>query len=301
VKQSPVAPPPVRSGRRRLDARGRRIGAAVLAATALVLGATACSAGAGDASTRASSSEAADIALPPAGARFDYQLGGASPVPDGAAVVARDSTEAPAADAYGVCYVNGFQTQPGVDWPRDLLVRLPGGEPLVDPGWPDEHLLDIATDVNRQAIAARQAETITACADAGYQAVEFDNLDSWTRSEGAFDEEDAVAFATLLVAEAHDAGLAAAQKNSADLAARGRDEIGFDFAVTEECDLFDECDAFTDVYGGLVFDIEYTDDLRGTADEVCARVDALDTAPSTIVRDRDLVPADEPGYSYTAC
>jgi hypothetical protein len=270
----------------------------VLTATALVLGATACSPAARDDSARASSSE---VVLPPAGARFDYQLGGASPVPEGATVVARDSTEEPAADVYGICYVNGFQTQPGVDWPRDLLVRLPGGEPLVDPGWPDEHLLDITTDVNRQAIAARQAETITACADAGYQAVEFDNLDSWTRSEGALDESDAVAFATLLVAEAHDAGLAAAQKNAADLAAQGRDEIGFDFAVTEECDLFDECGVFTDVYGGLVFDIEYTDDLRGTADEVCARVDGLDTAPSTIVRDRDLVPADDPAYSYTAC
>jgi hypothetical protein len=287
-----------RSGRRRAGTRPHRIAAVVLTATALVLGATACSPAAGDDSARASSSE---VVLPPAGARFDYQLGGASPVPEGATVVARDSTEEPAADVYGICYVNGFQTQPGVDWPRDLLVRLPGGEPLVDPGWPDEHLLDIATDVNRQAIAARQAETITACADAGYQAVEFDNLDSWTRSEGALDESDAVAFATLLVAEAHDAGLAAAQKNAADLAAQGRDEIGFDFAVTEECDLFDECGVFTDVYGGLVFDIEYTDDLRGTADEVCARVDGLETAPSTIVRDRDLVPADDPAYSYTAC
>jgi hypothetical protein len=271
------------------------LAAAVLA---VALGATACS-GATDA--EASRASSADVTLPTAGARFDYQLGGASPVPDGASVVARDSTDEPAEGAYGICYVNGFQTQPGVDWPADLLVRLPGGEPLVDPGWPDEHLFDLSTEVNREAVAAKQADTIDGCADAGYQAVEFDNLDSWTRSDGAFDEDDAVSYATLLVETAHQAGLATAQKNTADLGTRGRDEIGYDFAITEECDRFDECAAYTDVYGGLVFDVEYTDDLRGTAAEVCARVDALDPAPSTIVRDRDLVPADDPAYAYTAC
>ncbi|MDY0892185.1 endo alpha-1,4 polygalactosaminidase [Frigoribacterium sp. CFBP9030] len=278
--------------------RSARFGAALATCAVLVLGVTACSTGSGDGAASASSSE---VALPPAGAGFDYQLGGASAVPDGASVVARDSTDEPADGAYGICYVNGFQTQPGVDWPSDLLVRLPGGEPLVDPNWPDEHILDIATDPNRQAIAARLATSIDGCADAGYQAVEFDNLDSWTRSDGAFDEDDAVAYATLLVAEAHEVGLAAAQKNTADLGARGRDEIGYDFAITEECDLFDECDTFTDVYGALVFDVEYTDDLRGTAAEVCDRVAALDPAPTTIVRDRDLVPADDPAYAYTAC
>ena len=281
-----------------------------LVAVALaVTGCTAVGAGAGERPERASSSTvgasgaatADGVVLPPEGARFDYQLGGASPVPDGATVVARDSTDDPAEGAYGICYVNGFQTQPGVEWPDELLVRTADGEPLVDPGWPDEHLFDLSTEANRQAVAERQASTIDGCAASGYQAVEFDNLDSWTRSDGAFDEDDAVAFATLLVARAHAAGLATAQKNTADLGARGRDEVGYDFAVTEECDRYDECDAFTDVYGGLVFDVEYTDDLRGSVAEVCARVTALDPAPSTIVRDHDLVPAGDPAHVYTAC
>lgn len=286
------------------------LGLVGLVAVALaVTGCTAVGAGAGERPERASSSgvvasgaaTADGIELPPEGARFDYQLGGASPVPDGAAVVARDSTDDPAEGVYGICYVNGFQTQPGVEWPDDLLVRTADGEPLVDPGWPDEHLFDLSTEAVREAVAERQASTIDGCAESGYQAVEFDNLDSWTRSDGAFDEDDAVAFATLLVARAHAAGLATAQKNTADLGTRGRDEIGYDFAVTEECDRYDECAAYTDVYGGLVFDVEYTDDLRGSAATVCARVDALDPAPSTIVRDRDLVPADDPAYAYTAC
>ena len=287
-----------------------RLGLVGLVGIALVVtGCTGVDAGAGGRPERASTSavvasgaaSADGVVLPPEGARFDYQLGGASPVPDGATVVARDSTDDPAPDVYGICYVNGFQTQPGVEWPDEVLVRTPDGEPLVDPGWPDEHLFDLSSEANRQAVAERQASTIDGCAASGYQAVEFDNLDSWTRSDGAFGEDDAVAFATLLVARAHDAGLATAQKNTADLGTRGRDEVGFDFAVTEECDRYDECDAFTDVYGGLVFDVEYTDDLRGSVAEVCARVDELDPTPSTIVRDHDLVPADDPAHAYTAC
>jgi hypothetical protein len=281
----------------------------LMAVALAVTGCTAVDAGAGERPERASSSAvvasgvatADGVVLPPEGARFDYQLGGASPVPDGATVVARDSTDDPAEGVYGICYVNGFQTQPGVEWPDELLVRTADGEPLVDPGWPDEHLFDLSTEANRQAVAERQASTIDDCAASGYQAVEFDNLDSWTRSDDAFGEDDAVAFATLLVARAHAAGLATAQKNTADLGARGRDEVGYDFAVTEECDRYDECDAFTDVYGGLVFDVEYTDDLRGSVAEVCARVGELDPAPATIVRDHDLVPADDPAHVYTAC
>ncbi|MET4053068.1 hypothetical protein ABID81_002440 [Frigoribacterium sp. PvP054] len=267
-------------------------------------GCTSAGAGDGGPAERASASAAPavdGVELPPEGARFDYQLGGASTVPDGATVVARDSTDDPAEGVYGICYVNGFQTQPGVEWPTDLLVRTADGEPLVDPGWPDEHLFDLSTEAVRQAVAERQASTIDGCADSGYRAVEFDNLDSWTRSDGAFGEDDAVAYATLLVARAHAAGLATAQKNTADLGTRGRDEVGYDFAVTEECDRYDECAAYTDVYGGLVFDVEYTDDLRGAVATVCARVDALDPAPSTIVRDRDLVPATDPAHVYTAC
>ena len=287
-----------------------RLGLVGLVGIALVVtGCTGVDAGAGERPERASTSavvasgaaSADGVVLPPEGARFDYQLGGASPVPDGATVVARDSTDDPAADVYGICYVNGFQTQPGVEWPDEVLVRTPDGEPLVDPGWPDEHLFDLSSEANRQAVAERQASTIDGCAASGYQAVEFDNLDSWTRSDDAFGEDDAVAFATLLVARAHAAGLATAQKNTADLGARGRDEVGYDFAVTEECDRYDECGAFTDVYGGLVFDVEYTDDLRGSVADVCARVTGLDPAPSTIVRDHDLVPTTDPAHAYTAC
>ena len=301
--------------RTRLAGRTPAVVATVAAATALVVGLAGCSAttpattsaagaasGAGAAPSESTGAgdpaSASDAALWPAGAGVDYQLGGASPVPDGVTVVARDSTDEPAGAGFDICYVNGFQTQPGAVWPESLLLHDASGGLLVDPGWPDEHLFDTSTPANREALVELQAPVIDGCAAAGFDAVEFDNLDSYSRSDGALDLDDAVAFATLLVERTHDAGLAAGQKNTAELEARGRDEIGFDFAVVEECDLYSECKAFTDVYGDHVLAIEYTDDLRDTVEGLCSRGS---TPRSTVVRDRDLVTPDDPGYSFARC
>ncbi len=233
----------------------------------------------------------------PGGAIADYQIGGAYDPPEGVTVVARDSTEQPAEGLYSICYVNGFQTQPGDDWPDDLLVQV-DGEPIVDPNWPDENLIDIASEETRKDAAARLAPVLERCASAGFDAVEFDNLDSYTRSQGQLTLEHAVAFATLLVARAHELGLAAGQKNTPELVVRGRDEIGFDFAVVEECAAFGECTAYIDVYGDAVIAIEYTDALPRPFDEVCA--DPA-TPATTILRDRMLTPAGVPDHAYRHC
>ncbi|MGO3814770.1 MAG: endo alpha-1,4 polygalactosaminidase, partial [Cellulosimicrobium funkei] len=92
-----------------------------------------------------------------------------------------------------------------------------------------------------------------------------------------------------------------AQKNAAEIATVAQDDLGFDLAVTEECAVFDECAAYTDVYGDHVLQVEYPDALADaglTFDDVCARDDR---APLTDLRDRDLVGPDEPGYVYASC
>jgi len=237
---------------------------------------------------------------PPAGVVVDYQLGGGYPVPDGVGGVVRDVTDEPEPGLWSACYVNGFQTQPGdrdawlADHP-DLVLRDDAGEPVVDEGWPDELLLDTTTAANRAALADLLGAQVRACAERGFVAVELDNLDSWTRSGGRLDEDGAVDLAARLVAVAHDAGLAAGQKNTSQLGARGRDEAGFDFAVAEECAQYDECAAYSDVYGAAVLDIEYTDDGFAAA---CADPDR---APSTIRRDRDLSTSDDPAHVFDAC
>jgi hypothetical protein len=239
----------------------------------------------------------ADGAVFPAGAVADYQLGGAYDAPAEVEVVVRDAMAEPDPARYSVCYVNGFQTQPGVDWPVDLLVQE-GGEAVVDPDWPDENILDISTDGKRTRILERMSSTVDDCAAIGFAAVEFDNLDTFARFDEHLTREAAVAYATGLADLAHGAGLAAGQKNTPDLGTAGRDDIGFDFAVAEECDRFQECAAYTDVYGDAVIAVEYTDDLRRDFAEICADPDRPE---SMILRDRDLVPAGDEGYVYEHC
>lgn len=218
--------------------------------------------------------------------RFDYQIGGASPPAAGVTVVVRDRRDPPAG-AYPVCYVNAYQTQPAETawWRRthpDLVL------PVEDPEWPGELLLDTTRP---QALAAVVGPWIDGCAAAGYRAVEPDNLDSWTRSGGQLTEAGALAYARLLIARAHARGLAVAQKNAAELGGRGR-AAGFDFAVTEDCAANGECAAYTDVYGAAVLDVEYTD--AGFAA-------ACPAGHPVVLRDRDVVPAGEPGHRTRTC
>jgi len=235
----------------------------------------------------------------PAGAAADYQLGGAYPPPAGVTLVVRDRTADPAPDVYNVCYVNGFQSQPAdrADWltGRPELVLHTDGEPLVDENWPDELILDTSTAANRTRLTEIVGSAIDDCA--GFDAVELDNLDSYLRSAGALTLEDNLALATALVAHAHEAGLAVGQKNTAELGTRGRDEAGFDFAVTEECVRWSECAAYEAVYEDRVVNIEYTDDWSDPS-QVCA---AEDRPAATIVRDRDLVPRNDSGWFYLRC
>ncbi|MFF2554334.1 endo alpha-1,4 polygalactosaminidase [Nocardia sp. NPDC058058] len=239
----------------------------------------------------------------PAGAPADYQLGGAYPPPAGTSIVARDRTATPAAGLFNICYVNGFQTQPEDRdlWlrdRRDLLLSGPGGRPVVDKNWPDEMILDTSTPERRGRIAALLARSIGECAEKGFQAVEFDNLDSYSRSNGALTADNNLALAADLARTAHDAGLLAGQKNAADLGERAQRQAAFDFAVAEECLRFQECARYSAIYGERVIDIEYTDDLPTSLDDVCRQPGRL---RSTIIRDRQLVTPGTPGYFYRHC
>ena len=102
-----------------------------------------------------------------------------------------------------------------------------------------------------------------------------------------------MAFAAALVERAHAAGLAIGQKNSAELLGR-RDETGFDFAVSEQCNEFDECGAFADAYDGSVLVVEYDDAAFA---EGCDRFPEL----SIVLRDLLLVSPGDAGYVRRSC
>jgi hypothetical protein len=241
-------------------------------------------------------------APPHVNAGFDYQLGGAYALPDGVTVVTRDRTARPAAGAYNICYVNAYQTQPGELrwWKRAhsrLLLRYQG-QLVHDPGWPGEVLLDTSTAVKRRAIAHVVGRWIRGCADDGFDAVEPDNLDSFTRSHHLLDRSGALALATLLTARAHGADLAIAQKNLAGLTRARRVDVGFDFAVSEECSVWHECGAYRRAYGRHVIEIEYTDNGRTAFRRACR--DHGD-AWSIVLRDRNLRTPSSPAYAYRRC
>jgi hypothetical protein len=217
----------------------------------------------------------------PTGTDVDYQLGGARAVPGHVGIVVRDRTARPVADRYNVCYVNGFQTQPDQHrfWkhhPR--LVLRQGGRPVEDEAW-GEWLLDSRTRAKRVALARIVGRWVAGCAADGFDAVELDNLDSFTRSHALVSRRQALAYARLLVAAGHRAGLAVGQKN---LAAYDGTRIGYDFAVAEECGRYRECGAYVRHYGDQVLAIEYrARDFRRT----CAHVG--DRLP-VVLRDRAL-------------
>jgi hypothetical protein len=247
---------------------------------------------------------------PPANAGFDYQIGGDYPLPAGVSVVSRDwysGRAAPDPD-YSVCYVNAFQTQAnerGADrpdersnWPRRLVLAKLGD----DPHWGGEYLGDISTARKRARAAAWVEQMIDGCAQAGFEAVEFDNLDSWTRFDGTplkrrvpFGKADALAYAKLLARRSHALGLAVGQKNTAGITRRQAGRAGFDFAIAEECGRYRECRRYTSVYGDEVVAIEYRRrDFRRTCEAVGDRI-------SVVLRDRLVSRPGSRRYRFDSC
>ncbi|MFJ6062331.1 endo alpha-1,4 polygalactosaminidase [Streptomyces tendae] len=239
--------------------------------------------------------EAATYTPPPAHAGFDYQIGGAYTPPAGVEVVSRDHTAAPAPGLYNICYVNAFQAQPGAeqDWDDDLLLRDANGDVVYDTDW-GEAFLDIRTADKRERIAEQVGSWIDGCADKGFQAVEPDNYDSYTRAGDLLDAADAQGLIKLLAERAHADGLAIGQKNTVELAPN-REQNGLDFAVAEECGEWDECGDYTADFGDRVIVIEYT--AKGLSKACAGFGDEL----SIVRRDLDVAPKGSSGYVRETC
>ncbi|MFF0533790.1 endo alpha-1,4 polygalactosaminidase [Streptomyces coelicoflavus] len=239
--------------------------------------------------------EAAAYSPPPAHAGFDYQIGGAYTPPAGVEVVSRDHSASPAPGLYNICYVNAFQAQPGAegDWDDDLLLRDANGDVVYDTDW-GEAFLDIRTADKRERIADKVGTWIDGCADKGFQAVEPDNYDSYTRAGDLLDAADAQGLIRLLAERAHSDGLAIGQKNTVELAPN-REENGLDFAVAEECGEWDECGDYTAEFGDRVIVVEYT--AEGLSKACAGFGDEL----SIVRRDLDVSPKGSSGYVRETC
>ena len=266
----------------------RAVATVAIALTAASIGTTGLVASAGAPS---------EPVLPAANAKWDYQIGKPYTPREGVTVVSRDREANPLEGAYTMCYVNAYQTQPGeVRWwknnhPQLLLKK--DGKYVVDGYW-GEILLDIGTAAKREQLASIVGEWIAQCGLDDFQAIEPDNLDSWTRSRGELTRSDAFDFAALMIDRAHAEGLAIGQKNAAGAAQLGAN-LGFDFAVAEECGRWRECNAYIDAYDDQVFVIEYrAQDFDYSCDRWAAQL-------SIILRDRMVTAPGSRKYVYKAC
>ena len=173
----------------------------------------------------------------------------------------------------------------------DLILRK-NGTPVIDTDW-NEMLIDVSTPAKRDAVAEIVGGWIDGCHTAGFDAIEIDNLDSYTRSQSLLTEANAVAAMKLFSDRAHAVGMAIAQKNSAEIVAR-KAELGTDFAVAEECNTYDECGMYIDGYGDHVIVIEY---VRADFTTGCSAYPNL----SIVLRDRDLVKPGSGAYVFDGC
>lgn len=246
----------------------------------------------------------AAIAAPkpfPVDVKADYQLSGAYPLPPGVRLTSRDWRDPLPRRGYAICYVNGFQSQPEMArwWKRqhpELLLRKGNGRLVADRGWAGEYLLDVTTRAKRHALRDIVAHWARQCATAGYDALEPDNLDSWTRSRGLVRRSHAIAMARLIVRAGHAQGLAVAQKNAVELV---HEPIGFDFAVTEDCQVFRECGPYRRVYDDAVLEIEYPDGAGWRGYQAACRTRGDDI--TVLFRDRLLRRPGHPDYRYASC
>lgn len=241
------------------------------------------------------------VFLPPNGG-YDLQLGGDYPPPAGVKTVSRDRQSPPAPGLYSICYFNGFQTQAEETalWKEkhpDLLLRGQDGKPVEDGNWPGEFLLDTSTAAKRQAIFSVIAPWIRKCADDGFSAIEPDNLDTWSRSSGLLGMNDNLALARLMSDFAHELGLAVGQKNNPEIGEAGRTLAGFDFAIAEECEVYDECDAYTSIYN-QVLEIEYPDNDPEAFMRACSKRGGK---IPIVLRDRNLVTPEDKEYRFEMC
>lgn len=260
-----------------------RIGSSAAALTAFATGAAAYSS-----PPQRTPAVTKGWSLPPVNTAWDDQLGGRG-VRRGVRIVARDRHARPAG-AYPICSVNAFQTtQPAQKrfWAtrrhRRLLLRRADGTVVKD-ARSGEDLLDTRTMRKRSRLADIVDGWVAGCARAGFKAVAFDKLDSWTRSHRLLSRPDNVAYARLLTASAHAHGLAAAQENTVGLAKRGP-SLGFDFAIAADCAQSHQCVTYANAYHGRVLVVEHTrTGFRAACRMVGHRV-------AVLRRDADLTPA----------
>jgi hypothetical protein len=196
---------------------------------------------------------------PPVGTPWQWQLDGrldlsvSAPVfdVDGFETRARKVARLHEFGRHVVCYISAGSWE---NWRPDAG-DFPDSVKGKDNGWPGERWLDIrALRVLRPIMENR----LDMCANKGFDAVEFDNVDGYQNHTGfPLHAADQARYNVFLANQAHKRGMSAVLKN--DLGQVGKLLPYFDFALNEQCFQYHECSKLTPFVdaGKAVFGVEY--------------------------------------------
>ena len=160
-------------------------------------------------------------------------------------------------------------------------------------GWPEERWLDIRRlDLLLPIMRGRMVDW---CQGKGFDGVEGDDTEVIGNDSGfPLTQADNDAYNRALAAEAHALGLSIGLKNNNARAAELAD--AFDWALSEQCWEFDECDGLRTGFadqGKAVFTVDYD------AEPDCATASAWHL--NSVRRDLGLVGPRDPDYLYQPC
>lgn len=150
-----------------------------------------------------------------------------------------------------ICYFSAGSYE---DWRPDAhrFQNAELGNPL--DGWPGERWLDIRSANVREIMKSR----FDLAAQKGCDGVEPDNVDGYLNNSGfSLTATDQLAFNRFIANEAHKKGLCVGLKNDLD---QVNELVSyFDFALTEQCFEYSECDALEPFItaGKAVLNVEY--------------------------------------------
>lgn len=151
-----------------------------------------------------------------------------------------------------VCYLDAGSYEPGRPDAASYLAAVRGAE--VE-GWPGERWVDIRRLNVLGPILKRRLDL---CRRKGFDGVEPDNVDAYANDSGfPLSSADQLRFNRYVAAAAHARGLSVGLKNDLDQVRALQPH--FDWALSEQCFQYDECDAlrpFTRA-GKAVFIAEY--------------------------------------------
>jgi hypothetical protein len=189
-----------------------------------------------------------------------------------------------AAGGHAICYLDAGDAETyRPDYQRFVdFDRHCGGCLIGNPFsqvFPDEFFLNVNDDQGQRAFILKvNRDRVQKCADAGFDAVEWDIIDTYEDPHSGFhiSYRSQLMFNSRLANMAHHYGMSVAMKNDPS---QVRDLLPyFDFAIVEQCFQYHFCSgnpapgevAFVQA-GKAVFEVEY----RLTRDEFCADADTL--------------------------